>query len=168
MKRQIFHTLIFILLLIILFGQSDECFAETPKFSRETLRYILHRSPIIALKNVNIIDGTGSPAQPDQTVLIQDGRITHIGDASSIQTPEDAEVLDLTGKSLLPGFIMFHEHMFYPSGRGTYNQLSYTFPSLYLAGGVTSIRTAGSMQPYSDLNIKKAIEKGKSLGQKFM
>ena len=160
------HT-IFILAILCILALNVEFFAETPKFSRETKRYILYESPVIALKNVNVIIGDGSPAKPDQTVLIKDGRIAQIEDAASVEIPEDAEILDLTGKSLLPGFIMFHEHMFYPSGRDTYNQLSYTFPRLYLAGGVTTMRTAGSMQPYSDLNIKKATETGQIPGPKI-
>ncbi|MGD8538389.1 MAG: amidohydrolase family protein [Candidatus Aminicenantes bacterium] len=164
MKHTIRRHTIFILSILCILTLHVDFFAEIPKFSRETKRYILYQSPIIALKNVDIIRGDGSPAQPDQTVLIKDGRIAQIGDASSIGIPEGAEVLDLTGKSLLPGFIMFHEHMFYPSGRGFYNQLSYTFPRLYLAGGVTTMRTAGSMQPYSDLNIRKAIETGQIPG----
>jgi enamidase len=153
--------------MLFILAQNVEFFAETPKFSRETRKYILYQSPIIALKNVNVIDGNGSPPRPDQTVLIKEGRIAQIGDASSIQIPEKAEILDLAGKSLLPGFIMFHEHMFYPSGRGYYNQQPYTFPRLYLAGGVTTMRTAGSMQPYSDLNIKRAIETGEIPGPKM-
>ena len=167
MKRDIFKSLIFVLLIIFILAPNAQFFAETPKFSRETQKYILHQSPIIALKNVNVIDGKGSPARPDQTVLIQEGRIAQIGDASSIQIPEDADVLDLTGKSLLPGFIMFHEHMFYPSGRGFYNQQSFSFPRLYLAGGVTTMRTAGCVDPYADLNIKQAIHTGQIPGPKM-
>lgn len=167
MKRNIFRSLIFFLLIIFILAPNAQFFAETPTFSRETQKYILHQSPIIALKNVNVIDGKGSPARPDQTVLIHDGRVAQIGDASSVQIPEDANVLDLTGKSLLPGFIMFHEHMFYPSGRGFYNQQSFSFPRLYLAGGVTTMRTAGCVDPYADLNIKQAIHTGQIPGPKM-
>lgn len=167
MKRNIFRSLILFLLIIFILAPNAQFFAETPKFSRETQKYILHQSPIIALKNVNVIDGKGSPARPDQTVLIHDGRIAQIGDASSVQIPEDANVLDLTGKSLLPGFIMFHEHMFYPSGRGFNNQQSFSFPRLYLAGGVTTMRTAGCVDPYADLNIKQAIHTGQIPGPKM-
>jgi imidazolonepropionase-like amidohydrolase len=164
MKRLNLRLLFFILVSIFVLMQIAELSADTPKFSRETKRYIIHDSPVIALKNVNVITGNGSPAKPDQTVLIEGGRIGRIGDASSIQIPEEAEILDLTGKSLLPGFIMFHEHMFYPAGQGHYNEQPYSFPRLYLAGGVTTMRTAGSMEPYTDLNIKKAIETGQIPG----
>lgn len=167
MKRNIIRHLIFILLMIFILAQNTQFFAEIPKFSRETQKYILHQSPVIALINVNVIDGKGSPARPDQTVLIHEGLIAQIGDASSIQIPEDAEILDLKGKSLLPGFIMFHEHMFYPAGLGHYNQQSHSFPRLYLGGGVTTMRTAGSMEPYTDLNIKKAIQTGQIPGPKM-
>lgn len=167
MKRLNHRLILLFLVSVFMLVQIAGLSADTPKFSLETKRYILHQSPIIALKNVDVIRGDGSAAAPDQTVIIKDGRIAQIGDAASVEIPEDAEVLDLTGKSLLPGFIMFHEHMFYPSGRGTYNQLSYTFPRLYLAGGVTTMRTTGSMQPYSDLNIKKATETGQIPGPKI-
>jgi enamidase len=62
---------------------------------------------------------------------------------------------------------MFHEHMFYPAGSGHYNQQSISFPRLYLAGGVTFIRTAGSMEPYSDLNLKKNIDSGRVPGPRM-
>ncbi len=73
-------------------------------------------------------------------------------------------MLDLTGKSVLPGYVMVHEHLFYPAGRGTYNELSFSFPRMYLAGGVTTMRTGGSMEPYTDLNIRKAIDEGRMPG----
>ncbi len=168
MKRFSYRQLLFILLSAFVLVQVAELSAETPKFSRETQRYILHQNPVIALKNVNVINGSGSPALSNQTVIIEEGRISKIGDASSLQVPEDAEILDLSGKSLLPGFIMFHEHMFYPAGSGHYNQQPYSFPRLYLAGGVTTIRTAGSMEPYTDLNIKKAIKTGQIPGPKII
>jgi enamidase len=65
----------------------------------------------------------------------------------------------------MPGYVMLHEHLFYPSGGGAvYNEQGYSFPRLYLAGGVTTMRTAGNMAGYADLNIKKAIDEGTMLG----
>ena len=57
---------------------------------------------------------------------------------------------------MIPGLVGMHEHLFYPSGEGIpiYNEQAYSFPRLYLASGVTTARTAGSMEPYTDLNVK--------------
>lgn len=55
---------------------------------------------------------------------------------------------------------MLHEHMFYPSGEARYNTNERSFPPLYLAGGVTTMRTGGSLDPYSDLSTRRLIEAG--------
>ena len=73
-------------------------------------------------------------------------------------------IIDATGKTLLPGFVMMHEHMFYPTGQGNYTEMLRTFPRLYLAGGTTTMRTAGSMNAYADLNLRDEIAAGKALG----
>ena len=75
--------------------------------------------------------------------------------------------IDCTGKTIIPGMIMMHEHLFYgesvpPAYLGIEMPLS--FPRLYLAGGVTTMRTTGAVEPQSDLNIKKWIEQGKMTG----
>ena len=54
--------------------------------------------------------------------------------------------------------------MFYPAGEDVYNQLSFSFPRLYLAGGATTVRTAGSMVPYADLNLVRMVESGQIPG----
>ena len=159
MSRKIIRVLFISVLSITLLAQSV-------RFSRETRSFQRYNFSQIALKNVRIINGDGSPAVPGQTVILKDGKITAIGDEGSIQIPEDVETIDLTGKSLLPGFIMFHEHMFYPIGR-QYNQQLISFSRLYLAGGVTTIRTAASIEPYTELNIKRAINTGRLPGPKI-
>jgi Amidohydrolase family len=60
-----------------------------------------------------------------------------------------------------------HEHLFYPSGNGMYHTQAFSFPRLYLAGGVTTIRTGGSMEPFTDLNVKQAIDEGQQVGPKM-
>ena len=69
-------------------------------------------------------------------------------------------MLDLHGDSVIPGLVGMHDHMFYPSGPGIYGEMGFSFPRLYLAGGVTTIRTTGSLEPYTDLEIKKQIDDG--------
>ena len=152
---------------ILLSFFSVSLFAQKIEFSSETRKYIRYDTLEIALKNVRVIDGTGQPARPQQIVLIKEGRITAVGDSSDVRIPENAQIIDLSGKSLLPGYIMVHEHMFYPAGQAHYNQQSVSFPRLYLAGGVTTMRTGGSVEPYTDLNIKKAIAAGQIPGPKM-
>ena len=119
---------------------------------------------VVALTHVRLIDGTGRPAQADQTVIIRDGVIGAVGSAGSVAVPEGAVVLDLTGKSVIPGLVMLHEHFFYPAGQSAYNQQEFSFPRLYLAGGATTVRTGGSRDPYGDLNLKRAIDAGRVPG----
>ncbi len=125
------------------------------------------QSPVIALEHVRVIDGTGAPAKPDQTIVISGGKITAMGKAGAVPVPADANRMDFTGYSALPGLVGMHDHLFYPSGGGLYHDMPFSFPRLYLALGVTTIRTTGSMEPYTDLEIKKAIESGKMPGPKM-
>lgn len=120
--------------------------------------YVSVDAPTVALTHVRVIDGTGAPPVADQTVLIANGRIQAVG--PSVAIPADAKVLDLTGRTVFPGLVMLHEHLFYPAGENAYNQQEISFPKLYLAGGVTTMRTGGSLETYTDLNIKKAIDEG--------
>lgn len=121
-------------------------------------------APVVALVHAKVIDGTGAAPRTDQTVILRGGLIESLGPSETHPVPDGAEVLDLSGKTLLPGFVMLHEHLFYPAGAGNYNTLSFSFPRLYLAGGVTTMRTGGSMAPYVDINVKQAIDSGQALG----
>lgn len=123
-------------------------------------------APTVALTHVRVIDGTGGPARVDQTIVISQGKITSISDAGAAP-PKDAQVLDLPGYSVIPGLVGMHDHLFYPVGGGIFGEMGFSFPRLYLAGGVTTIGTTGSLEPYTDLEIKKAIDKGEAPGPKI-
>jgi imidazolonepropionase-like amidohydrolase len=149
---------------------------DKPALSPLTKGFVTVDSSQVALKHVKVIDGTGAAPADDQTVLIENGVILEIGPASSVSVPSSAQVLDLTGRSVIPGLVGMHDHMFYPtaSGQGPvegapalYGEMGFSFPRLYLAGGVTSIRTTGSLEPYTDLALKKMIETGKMPGPKI-
>ncbi|HUK31844.1 MAG TPA: amidohydrolase family protein [Candidatus Acidoferrum sp.] len=129
-------------------------------------QFIRTDGPLIALAHVKIIDGTGAPARADQTIIVDHRRISWVGPASAAQIPQGAQVMDLTGYSVMPGMVGMHEHLFYPAG-GQYNELSVTAPRLYLACGVTTARTAGSLEPYADLNLKQMIDDGRAIGPKL-
>lgn len=133
-------------------------------FAPEVEQFVTVRAPVVALTHVRVLDGTGAPARENQTVIISNGKIAALGDASTA-IPPNAQVLDLQGYTVVPGLIGMHDHLFYPTGdSGIYGEMAFSFPRLYLAAGVTTIRTAGSLEPYTDLEIKKAIDSGASPG----
>jgi imidazolonepropionase-like amidohydrolase len=116
-----------------------------------------------------LIDGKGNAAQPHQTIIINNGEINWIGDDAKASIPKGANIIDLNGKAMMPGLVMLHEHM-YTSAHSiatrylNLKQLPFTFPRLYLAAGATTIRTCGSIEPYSDIRIKKDIDLGLTPG----
>ena len=73
-------------------------------------------------------------------------------------------MIDLTGKSVIPGLVMVHEHLYYPTGPGVYGQLGESFTRLYLAGGVTTMRTGGNVNGFMDLNMAKLVAAGQKPG----
>ena len=128
------------------------------------MAYVKVDAPLVALTNARVIDGTGAPARADQTIVLRDGVIAAVGTASAVQVPPGATVIDLTGKSVLPGLVMLHEHLYYPAGANVYAQLGESFTRLYLAGGVTTMRTGGNVNGFMDVNLKKAIDAGQKPG----
>jgi len=157
---QVARTLAFALLTTPLFAQSS------PTISPAVRPYVKVSSPRVALTHVRIIDGTGAAAREDQTLVIASGKIESIGDASA-PLPKDAEAIDLHGCTLIPGIVGMHDHLFYPTARGVFEDMFFSFPRLYLACGVTTIRTTGSIEPYTDLELKREIDAGKSPGPKM-
>jgi imidazolonepropionase-like amidohydrolase len=141
-----------------------------PKLSPQVREFVREDAAMIALAHVRVIDGTGAAARADQTLIIQDGKITALGDAAITKIPDGAKVLDLTGRSIIPGLVGMHDHLYYPAPGGSpplYPEHAASFPRLYLAGGVTSIRTTGSVETYTDLELKRAIDEGKVAGPKM-
>jgi imidazolonepropionase-like amidohydrolase len=138
---------------------------QRPEVGAAVRQFVRSDAPVIALTNARVIDGTGAPAREGQTLILRDGRIAALGATGSVPIPDGAESIDLAGKSVLPGLVMLHEHLYYPTGPGTYGQLGTSFLRLYLAGGVTTMRTGGNMNGYVDLNLKRGIDSGVVAGQ---
>jgi imidazolonepropionase-like amidohydrolase len=125
-------------------------------------------APLIALTHVRVIDGTGAPTRSDQTVVIEGGKIASIGRAGAL--PPGARQIDLSGHTIFPGLIGMHDHMFYIARANLADggsepplllpQMTFSAPRLYLANGVTTLRTAGSVEPYADINLKRMIDAG--------
>jgi imidazolonepropionase-like amidohydrolase len=132
--------------------------------------YISISEAVVALTHVEIIDGTGAAPLTDQTLVIDHGKVASVGPGNSVPIPAGAKVLDLHGHTVFPGLVGMHEHLFYTEPRGSslkefvVGESLDTAPRLYLAAGVTTARTTGSIEPYTDLNIKKAIDAGKTPG----
>ncbi|HEX4426636.1 MAG TPA: hypothetical protein VH079_14650 [Terriglobales bacterium] len=129
--------------------------------------YVKEDSPVLVLEHVRLIDGTGSAPQEDMRVDIAGGKISAVRAASEhSRYPPDAKVLDMTGKTVIPGLVGMHEHLFYPTpqeplgGVALYGEAPDSAPRLYLAGGVTTARTAGSLETYTDLELKREIDAG--------
>ncbi|MGI2171284.1 amidohydrolase family protein [Shewanella sp. MF05960] len=143
---------------------STEVMAETTDTSHQQNPYVAYNQPVIALVGVKLIDGTGAKMKPNQTIIMTNSVITYVGDASNADIAEGTKVINGAGKSVIPGLVMMHEHMFYPTGNAHYTEMLYSFPKLYLAGGATTVRTAGTTAPYGDLNVRDAIQQGTTFG----
>src|SRR5204862_2458004 len=114
-------------------------------------------------------DGTGAAPTEDQTIVIRGGTITSISPTASARVEPSAQILDLNGYTVLPGLVGMHDHMFFPMGGSPpmYSDMGTSFPRLYLALGVTTIRTTGSVAPFTDLEIKRLVDSGKMIGPKM-
>jgi len=137
------------------------------QISPEVKAFVTMDAPTVALAHVKVIDGTGAAPKDDQTIVITNGRIQSVGNAAKAAIPADAKVLDLRGYTVIPGMVGMHDHLFYPAGGGWFTEMGFSFPRLYLAGGVTTIRTTGSLDPYTDIELKKQIDAGKAPGPKI-
>ncbi len=140
-------------------------FAQTP----DRQQFIRTEAPVIALTHVRVIDGTGAPALDGQTIVISEGKIQSVGPSKDAKPPVNAQTLDFEGYTVLPGLVGMHNHMFFPMGGSPpmYSNMGSSFPRLYLALGVTTIRTTGSVAPYTDLEIKRLIDAGRMIGPKM-
>ncbi len=143
--------------------------ALTPAlFAQSTLTpgtqpFVSFNEACIALLHVRVIDGTGAPPKTDQIIVLHRNTISALGDFATTKIPPQCQrSLDLTGHTVIPGLIGMHEHLFYPAGGSVplYAEQAFSAPRLYLASGITSMRTGGSLEPYTDINVKNAIEAG--------
>jgi imidazolonepropionase-like amidohydrolase len=108
--------------------------------------------PVVALVGGTLIDGTGALPVADATVLVRGSKIVEAGPSAKVKVPEKAEVIDVRGKFILPGFIDCHIHTTYPNSNIealTDDDASMTLRALhvmngYLRSGVTSVRDVGS------------------------
>jgi Amidohydrolase family len=128
-------------------------------------------APAFVLDHVRVIDGTGAPAKEDQAVVIANGKIQFIGPDMSAQIPQGALRMERSGYTVIPGLVGMHNHLYYTDSYAVQvvdgkvgepglfiAEIPYTAPRLYLAAGVTTMRTTGSLEPYTDLKVKSRID----------
>jgi imidazolonepropionase-like amidohydrolase len=137
-------------------------------------QYVKVDAPTVVLRGVRIIDGTGARSRDNQTVVINGGKITAIGGAD-LKAPSGSTVLHMAGRTVLPGLVGMHNHLFYTAAPNldahghsesprTIPIMPFTSPRMYLASGVTTMRTGGSMAGFTDLGAKRLIDTGRMIG----
>lgn len=152
--------------------------AQSPKPSPDVARYITVDAPRVVLTHIRVIDGLGNPPMEDRNVLLEHGRIVSITPGADVPAAPNQKVLDLKGATVLPGLVGMHNHLFHiartnlradgsSEGPVLVPQMTFSAPRLYLAAGVTTIRTTGSVEPYADLNVKKLVDAGKVPGPRI-
>lgn len=120
----------------------------------------------VAIRHVRLIDGTGASPKTDRTLIISGGKIVALGPAGSVAIPPDATSIDGTNRTVMPGYVGTHNHLFtgVERPRHYWRSMPFSFPRLYLAAGTTTIRTTGSMDIYGDMHIKQRIDAGLTVG----
>jgi len=102
--------------------------------------FVQAQNPPLVFKNVTVIDMTGKPLQAAMTVVIEGNSITKIGTTAKTKIPKNAQVIDASGKFLIPGLWDMHVHL----------QEKTPFP-LFIANGVLGVRHMGG-------NLKQVFE----------
>ena len=141
--------------------------AQRPLDGSQAASYVAVNAEAVALRGVTVLDGTGGPALQNQTVVIEGNRISAVGAAGQVQIPAGAEVMELSGHTVIPGMVGLHNHLYYTAAGGRAAQLTYSAPRLYLGSGVTTVRTTGSRQPFAELNLRAEIERGSVPGPRI-
>jgi imidazolonepropionase-like amidohydrolase len=147
------------------------CAQRADTLSPQVRKYVSVSTSKVVLEHVEIIDGTGAAAVADQNISIENGKIAAIAPGADLPPAEGTTILNLRGYSVMPGIVGMHEHLFYIpfpnlAADGSFerpilfHEMSYSAPRLYLANGVTTARTAGSVDGFTDVRLKEAIEKG--------
>jgi hypothetical protein len=159
--------------IVFLFGWllvAATALAQTPK-ATDVADFVSVDTPVFVIDHVRVIDGTGTPAKEDQALVIANGKIRSIGPAASAEIPQGAQRLERSGYTVIPGLVGMHDHLYYTDSYAVQvvdgkagepglfiAEIPYTAPRLYLAAGVTTMRTTGSLEPYTDLKVKSRID----------
>ncbi|QXP56661.1 amidohydrolase family protein [Cellulophaga sp. HaHa_2_95] len=130
-------------------GNVEEQMAALKKYTTDLKG---EQAKVKALVGGDIVDGLSDQILKDMTMIIEDGRIKTIGKRTDVEIPENATVIDVKGKTLIPGLWDMHAHS---------NQVQWA--PAYLAGGVTTIRDNGNELEFATA-FRDAIAKDGALG----
>lgn len=130
------------------------------ELSENVLKYVKYKSNVIALTNATVFDGTGDSAKENQTLIIVNGYFQSIAENSDINLPKNATIVNLKGKTIIPGIVGVHNHLHIPH----FPFIGIEASKLYLASGVTTIQTCGSASPEEEIILSEKIKKGKVIG----
>jgi imidazolonepropionase-like amidohydrolase len=95
-------------------------------------------------------------------VEVNNGRILRVGKIGDLKIPEGVKVMDNSDKYIIPGLIDTHAHLF--GGVTIRHTTCDMLPIFYLAAGVTTVRSPGSMDPEGDMAMRNRIDSGRFLG----
>ena len=148
--------------------------APPPELGPDVQPFVHIPAGQIAITHLRIIDGTGTAPAEDQTLLLDGAKIAAVQPPSAA-VPAGYRVIDGSGETALPGLVGMHNHLFYlqrpnidAAGHSEQPiiipQMTFSAPRLYLANGVTTMRTTGSVEPYTDLALKREIDAGHLVG----
>jgi hypothetical protein len=113
-----------------------------------------------AISDVTVIDATGAPAKPNMTVIITGDRITKIAKTGEEAIPKNAQVIDGTGKYVIPGLWDMHVHTVIGS-------LPERFFPLFISNGVTGVRDMAANLGLLK-QLRKDISEGKRVGPRIV
>jgi imidazolonepropionase-like amidohydrolase len=109
-----------------------------------------------ALVHAMVIDGTNAMPVPDGVVLVRDGRIAAVGPRSTVPIPRGTRLIDVRGKTIIPGLWDMHAHA---------SQVEWA--PAYLAAGVTTIRDMGGEERFLTA-VRDAIDAGRAIGPRML
>ena len=149
--------------------------AQQVQLGKAVQPYVKVSAPRVVLTHVRVIDGTGKAPAEDQNIVIENGKIAAVQPGADVAQLTGMTVLNLRGATVFPGLVGMHDHMYYIArpnlaADGSSEpplmvpQMTFSSPRLYLAAGVTTLRTTGSVEPYTDLNLRTLIDRGEMVG----
>src|SRR3954466_4551073 len=112
MRRHLFGAILAVATAAALHAQ------QAPANPNARQNFVKIDSPVVVLTHVRVIDGTGAPPRENQTIVIRDGKIADVNDTARVTLPAGANIIDLPGRTVIPGLVMMHEHLYYTAGAG--------------------------------------------------
>ncbi len=146
--------------------------AAAQSLSPVVQEYVKVKPGKTVLRHVRVIDGTGAPALEDRDILIEGGKIVGMVAAAADRPAADVQQIDLRGHTVFPGIVGMHDHLYWIAAPNADSdrhdaqppllvpQMTFSAPRMYLANGVTTLRTTGSVETYTDINLRNEIDAG--------